>query len=96
MTTPFSDEFVDQLSKTTQGGKLYVYSEQVVFPKWFCCVSGTSVGVAKDPAAMLSVSPTRVCTDEEVTAYYGNSWSPSSTISSLGHFVLSSITKSSK
>lgn len=80
MTSPFSAAFEASLKEEVEGGKLYLNSGFVVNPRFFCCISGTSVGVDKDPVARLSVSPTAFCTNTAVTADYSNSYSPSSTI----------------
>jgi len=82
MTAPFGPVLEAALKENVQGGRLSVYKGVQVHPQFFCCISGTSVGVAKDPVAVLSLSATRVCTNTALTADYSLSWSPSSTIAS--------------
>lgn len=86
MTAPFGPALEAALRETRQGGKLYCCKGAVVNPRFFCCLSGTNVGVAKDPVAVLAVSPLRGCFDpgggtgDDFTADVSHSWSPSSTI----------------
>ena len=81
MTAPFGPVLEAALKENVQGGRLAIYSGVQVHAEFYCCVSGTSVGVAKDPVAMLFLSADRVCTGVAITADYSNSWSPSSTLS---------------
>jgi len=80
MTAPFGPVLEAALKENIQGGRLGAYKGVQVHPQFYCCLSGTSVGIAKDPVAMLFLSATRVCMNTAVTADYSNSWSPSSTI----------------
>jgi len=80
MTAPFGPVLENALKENVQGGRLSIYKGVQVHPQFYCCVSGTSVGVAKDPVAMLFLSAGRVCVGDAITADYSNSWSPSSTI----------------
>jgi len=86
MTAPFGPALEAALRETRQGGKLYCCKGAVVNPRFFCCLSGTNVGVAKDPVAVLAISPLRGCYDpgggtgDTFTADVSHSWSPSSTI----------------
>jgi len=80
MTAPFGPVLESALKENVQGGKLCMYKGVQVHPQFYCCISGTNVGVAKDPVAMLHLSTTRVCMNTAVTADYSLSWSPSSTI----------------
>lgn len=82
MTAPFGPGLEAALKGNVQGGRLHLYKRFVVNPRFFCCVSGTSVGVAKDPVAVLVVNPQRVCINTAVNADYSRCWSPSSTIAS--------------
>lgn len=79
-TAPFGAVLEAALKDDRQGGKLIASTGETVDPNFFCCLSGTSVGVAKDPVALMGVSPRRFCTNTAVTVTYGASWSPSSTI----------------
>ncbi len=81
-TAPFGAVLETALKQPAQGGKLRICSGVTISPEFFCCVSGSAVGVAKDPVAHLVLSATRVCMDDPVTATYSGSWSPSSTINS--------------
>ncbi len=80
MTAPFGPVLESALKENVQGGRLSLYKGVQVHPQFYCCLSGTSVGVAKDPVAMLFLSADRVCMNTAITADYGLSWSPSSTI----------------
>jgi hypothetical protein len=81
MATPaFGAVLEAALKDDVQGGRFTATLAETVDPKFFCCVSGTSVGVAKDPVALMAVSATRLCTGDAITVDYSGSWSPSSTI----------------
>ena len=80
MTAPFGPVLEAALKENVQGGRLCAYKGVQVHPQFYCCLSGTSVGVAKDPVAMLFLSADRVCIGDAITADYSNSWSPSSTL----------------
>ena len=82
MTAPFSPVLEAALKENVQGGTFTLNSGPVVNPRFFCCISGTSVGVSKDPVAMAVISTTTVCAGAAITADYSQSWSPSSTINS--------------
>lgn len=81
MTAPFGAVLEAALKETIQNSSFTMSSGLVRNPDWFCCVSGTSVGIDKDPVAVLKPeSGRRVCTCQTVTVDYSGSWSPSSTI----------------
>ncbi len=80
MTAPFGPVLEAALKENVQGGRLSIYRGVQVHPQFYCCISGTSIGVAKDPVAMLHLSAGRVCIGDAITADYSLSWSPSSTI----------------
>lgn len=80
MTSPFSPVLVAQLKNGIQGGTLQLATGRQIYPKFFCCISGTTVGVAKDPVAVLIVDPTEQLVLYPLTADYSHSWSPSSTL----------------
>jgi len=80
MTAPFGPVLESALKENVQGGRLSAYKGLQVRPQFFCCISGTSVGVAKDPVAVLFLSADRVCMNTAITADYSLSWSPSSTL----------------
>ena len=79
-TAPFGAALESALKTDIQGGTLSMTSGPVVNPRFFCCISGTTVGVAKDPVGLLALSVTSVCAGSPVTADYSRSWSGSSTI----------------
>ena len=81
-TSPFGIVLETALKHDLQGGKLETSLGGVVKPQFYCCISGNTVGVAKDPAAVMSLSATRVCTGVAITVTYSRSWSPSSTLNS--------------
>lgn len=79
-TVPFGAILEGMLKSPVQGAKFHVESGFVVNPLFACCISGTTVGVDKDPIPVISLSAQHVCTGAAVTVDYSNSWSPSSTI----------------
>lgn len=82
-TAPFGLVLEAALKQDIQGGLLTMASGPIVDPQYFCCVSGTSVGVAKAPVALLKLDATQVCAVIDTpTADYASSWSPSCTINS--------------
>jgi len=82
-TSPFGIVLEAALKRDVQGGLLTMASGPIVDPQYFCCVSGTSVGVAKAPVALLKLDATQVCAVIDTpTADYSGSWSPSCTINS--------------
>lgn len=80
MTAPFGPGLEAALKQKEQGGNLHLYKRFVVNPRFFCCLSGTSVGVPKDPVAVLIVSPQRTCINTNITVDYSHSWGPWGTI----------------
>lgn len=81
MTLPFGDDFEASLKTGPQNAKFSMTTGEIRNPDYFCCISGTSVGVAKDPVGVLALTTgRRVCTCATVTVDYSHSWSPSSTI----------------
>lgn len=79
-TTPFPAELQAALKSTVQSAKLFAFKGLRVVPQWFCCISGNTVGVDKDPIAHLVLDTTRECIGETFTATYSGSWSGTSTI----------------
>lgn len=79
-TTPFPAELQAALKSTVQSAKLFAFKGARVVPQWFCCISGNTVGVDKDPIAHLVLNTTRECIGETFTATYSGSWSGTSTI----------------
>lgn len=82
MTAPFGPALEASLKRPVQGARFTVQRGDRVYPEFFCCISGTDVGVDKDPVAVMAVSTTHACTGEAITVDYSLSWSPSSTIAS--------------
>ena len=81
-TAPFGPVLEAALKTSIQGGTFTMNSGPVVNPRFFCCLSGTTVGVPKDPVAMLIPTATVICTATAISVDYSQSWSPSSTINS--------------
>jgi len=79
MTAPFSAALEASLKQATQGGLLRLQKGAVVAPQFHCCISGTTVGVAKHPVALLA-GPQVVCMNTAVTVDFSRSWSPSDTL----------------
>ena len=81
-TAVFGPVLESALKQDTQGGTLTMQRNHIIYPRFFCCVSGTTVGVDKEPVARKISSVTRVCTNTAVCIDFSKSWSPSSTIAS--------------
>lgn len=75
-TAPFGVALETALKLDVQGGSLSVCKGPIKLPRFFCCISGTTVGVPKDPVAVLILDKTRACTNEMVTADMSHSWHP--------------------
>jgi len=80
MTDPFSAGLVANLNGTTHAGKFRAVQGPAVSPKFFCCISGNTVGVDKDPVPVIMMSALIVCITEAITLDYSQSWSPTDTI----------------
>lgn len=78
MTAPFGESLESALKQQHQGGRFTTYSEVVVDPGFFCCISGLNVN--KLPVSNIGVDKSKACTGVAVTVDYSHSWSPSSTI----------------
>lgn len=81
-TVPFGPILESALKSDYQGGKLSAILGVTVDPIFHCCISGTTVQVAKDPVALMTVSARRICPLLAVTVDYSHSYSPSSTLNS--------------
>jgi len=81
-TIPFGGILEAMLKSDYQGGKLVAALGGTVDPVFNCCLSGSVVGVAKDPVAIMTVSARHICTLLPVTVNYSRSYSPSSTLNS--------------
>lgn len=79
-TTPFDAALVASLKEQLQSGKLAVLKQWVDNPQFFCCISGNTVGVAKDPVPVLTVPDRVVCIGDNVTVDFSLSWSPTDTL----------------
>lgn len=79
-TTPFSAAFEAQLKQKIQGGRLEPIALHVVYPQFFCCISGNTVGVDKDPVAHISAEVREICTETPFCVDISRSWSPTSSI----------------
>jgi hypothetical protein len=62
-TPPFAAELQAALKGNEQGGVLYTATSNVVNPRFFCCISGNTVGVTKDPIARFRVWPAGGCSE---------------------------------
>ena len=62
-TPPFAAELQAALKGNEQGGILYIATSNVVYPRFFCCISGNTVGVTKDPIARFHVWPDGGCSE---------------------------------
>jgi len=81
-TTPFTVAFEADLKKPVQGGKLTLVAGHVVYPQFFCCISGNTVGVDKDPVAVITAEVQEICENAPFCVDIRLSWSPTSTIAS--------------
>jgi len=80
MTDPFSAALIADLNGNTHSGKFRAVQGPAVSPKFFCCLSGNTVGVNKDPVPVISMSALVVCIGEAITLDYSESWSPTDTL----------------
>lgn len=79
-TTPFSANLVTALKGYTHSGKLRAVQGPAVTPAFYCCISGNTVGVAKDPVPVFFVDNDVLCPNTPITVDYSLSWSPTDTI----------------
>jgi len=82
MTSPFPAGLVAALKGYAHAGKLRGVQGPAITPAFYCCISGNTVGVAKDPVPVPILDVQVVCPNEAVTMDYSNSWSPTDTIAS--------------
>lgn len=75
-TTPFPAALEAALKMPIQGGKLALLKQCVDVPQFFCCISGNTVGVAKDPVCVLTIPDRVVCIGDSPTVDFSRSWSP--------------------
>ena len=80
MTDPFSAALITDLNEDAHAGKFRGVQGPAVSPKFFCCLSGNTVGVDKDPVPVISMSALVVCIGAAITLDYSESWSPTDTI----------------
>ena len=80
MTTVIDPTIRNAMTKVTQGARTELYGGRRVYPQFHCCISGNTVGVYKDPVAILDVSETELCDFTPISVAFGTSYSASSTI----------------
>jgi len=80
MTDPFTAALIADLNGNAHAGKFRAVQGPAVSPKFFCCLSGNTVGVAKDPVPVISMSALVVCIGDPITLDYSGSWSPTDTL----------------
>jgi len=85
-TPPFGAARIAALKENEQSGVLTLLKQWVDNPQFFCCISGTAVGVLKDPVCILE-SDRVVCTDEDVTLDFSRSWSPTDSLAGTAYTV---------
>lgn len=74
-TPPFDSAIENALKGEYQSGELKALKQWVDTPDFFCCISGNTVGVAKDPVCILAVDRV-VCIGEAVELDFSRCWSP--------------------
>jgi hypothetical protein len=79
-TTPFGAVREANLKTTVQGGRLALLKQWQDAPQFFCCISGNTVGVDKDPVPVLTVDDRVVCINTNVTVDFSLSWSPTDSL----------------
>jgi hypothetical protein len=79
-TTPFAPALEAALKQTDQSGQLAILKQWIDDPQFFCCISGNTVGVAKDPVPVLFIADRVVCIGDNVTVDFSLSWSPTDTL----------------
>jgi hypothetical protein len=88
MATPaFGPARVAALKENEQSGKLLLLKQWVDNPQFFCCISGTAVGVLKDPVCILEVDDRVYCTDEDVVLDFSRSWSPTDSLAGTAYTI---------
>lgn len=80
MTSPFSAARQLALKETLQSGKLALLKQGQDTPQFFCCISGNTVGVPKDPVPALEIADRVVCIGDDVTVDFSGSYSPTDTL----------------
>jgi len=88
MTAPFGPALVAALKRDRQGGTFRMAKGRVVAPRFFCCLTGTGVGVMKDPVAILIVDPIRACTGDNITADGCSSWHPQDPAFTITNYII--------
>jgi hypothetical protein len=86
MTLPFTAPFEASLKLPLQGGLLRLQEGAIVAPQFHCCISGTSVGVAKNPVAVLA-GIQELCVGQPFTVDFSLSWSPSDTLAGQAYTI---------
>lgn len=87
-TPPFDAARVAHLKELEQSGKLAMLSQWVDDPQFFCCISGNTVGVAKDPVPILTIADRVVCTGAAVTVDFSLSWSPTDSLAGTPYTIV--------
>ena len=86
-TTPFTAARVAALKETSQSGKLAMLKQWVDNPQFFCCLSGTTVGVAKNPVVILELLDRVICVGVPFTLDFSGAWSPNDTLAGTPYTV---------
>ncbi|MBD3268443.1 hypothetical protein GF373_17385, partial [bacterium] len=86
-TSPFSAALEASLKETVQGGELALLKQWVDDPQFFCCISGNTVGVDKDPVPVLFISDRVVCIGDNVTVDFSLCWSPTDTLAGQAYTI---------
>lgn len=85
-TPPFDAALENALKDTYQSGELHLLKQWVDTPAFFCCISGNTVGVAKDPVCVLSVDRV-VCTGDDVELDFSGCWSPTDSLAGTAYTI---------
>jgi len=75
-----ADRLLEAMRGAAVGLRLDVYVGPPVTPNFHCCISGTTVGVTKDPVAILELIPPIQFVGQPVDADYSRSYSATSTL----------------
>lgn len=80
MATSLSDLQKTRLIATKLAGEMEIVLGPVVSPRFFCCTAGNVAGVAKEPVAVISVTPTVLCVNDSITYDGRSSYDPDGTV----------------
>lgn len=85
MTLPLDPATVAALKEDNQAGYLALLKQWQDTPQFFCCISGNTVGVAKDPVPILTIPDRVTCIGVNFTVSFALSWSPTASLAGTAY-----------